>query len=822
MEASRRGFAPLADDREDAGGVAQRSSVGISLVLPAFNEEESIAQAIREADQALARLTKDYEVIVVDDGSGDATLAVAHAAAKQTPAVRIVAHGTNTGYGAALRSGFRAATKEYVAFTDADGQFDLAELDRLAMLAPHYHLVCGYRIDRQDPWRRRFFAWGYNLLTRALLGTRIRDCDCALKLARRDAVAGLDLESDGFFINAELLAKSRLADLSVVEVGVTHRRRELGHSKVSLRQIVPVLTAVLRFWWTRILFPAQDARHPELDATTSAVRPWHAALLVVAAILLMFSRLTYPLIEPDEARYALIASEMLDTGEWLIPTRDGQHYLDKPPLLYWLTAASYCVFGVHDFAARVVTAVASLGTLAATWWLGRRLVGPRAALAAVVLLLLSVGFVVSGRFLIMDGLLTLFMTVCFLAQYLATRGPALDRRWWLVSAVACGLGVMTKGPVALVLAVPPLVALRWVTGRGAPLRRAHWLQFGGIVAAIAMPWFIAAAIREPDFFEYFVWKHHIQRFATKSYHAEPWWFYAPALTVGMLPASLLLPLLGYYLFGRSATLRGCRTEGQGYLLLAAAWTVGFFSISAGKLATYILPAIPMLCLLAGAMLDKAIFTIVPDRAMDWVRRRLPFHAARLALISGVVVGLLDAVIDGFAPVSLVVGSSVIAASIVLFVLVSRPSFAARPARWLAAAAIPLVVMAFGLIDIYPQIAAQRSTALQVARFRQEHGENTMPVVSFLRYEDSVVFYNRDSEVVNYDLQEIGELLDYLIAHERALLIAPANGIAMLRARLPASVILREQPGARGYLYLSLSRDQGAARLSAGHERIKRQ
>ncbi len=149
----------------------------ISLVLPAYNEEEAIGGAIAEADAALSRVTDDYEIIVVNDGSSDRTAEQAREAARRYPAARLVSHQGNQGYGTALRTGFHAATKQLVGFTDADCQFDLTELDRLAMLSRHYDLVCGYRIDRQDHWHRKFFSKGYSTLVSLLLGTRVRDCD---------------------------------------------------------------------------------------------------------------------------------------------------------------------------------------------------------------------------------------------------------------------------------------------------------------------------------------------------------------------------------------------------------------------------------------------------------------------------------------------------------------------------------------------------------------------------------------------------------------------------------------------------------------------
>ncbi|MGH7170741.1 MAG: glycosyltransferase family 2 protein [Gemmataceae bacterium] len=231
----------------------------VSLVLPAFNEEAGIRQAVIEAREALAELTSAYEILVVDDGSCDGTAAIVAELAAEFRQVRLLRHDGNRGYGAALRTGFAAARFERVAFTDADCQFHLADLGRLLPLSDCYPLVVGWRQGRQDSWRRRFLSRGFNLLTHALLGTRVRDCDCALKVFQREVLPDLLPETNTFFVNAEMLTKARQRGLAVAEVGVRHRPRLRGASKVSLREVPRVLTTLLPFWWSRVLFPARQS-----------------------------------------------------------------------------------------------------------------------------------------------------------------------------------------------------------------------------------------------------------------------------------------------------------------------------------------------------------------------------------------------------------------------------------------------------------------------------------------------------------------------------------------------------------------------------------
>src|SRR5215213_3019950 len=157
----------------------------ISAVIPAHNEALIIASTVAAVDETLSRLVDDYEVIVVNDGSRDATPTIVEELGRERPAVRLVSHTVNRGYGAALATGFAAATREYVFLTDGDRPFDVRELEGFLPLLATADVIVGYRKPRADPWQRRFFGWGWNWLVNTMFGHTARDVDCAFKLFPR-------------------------------------------------------------------------------------------------------------------------------------------------------------------------------------------------------------------------------------------------------------------------------------------------------------------------------------------------------------------------------------------------------------------------------------------------------------------------------------------------------------------------------------------------------------------------------------------------------------------------------------------------------------
>lgn len=207
---------------------------GLTFFFPALNEEGHVAGLVEHARSVLSSVADGLEIIIVDDGSVDATGRIADELAARYSNVRVVHHGRRRGYGGALRSGFRASRQPFIFFTDGDRQFDPADIALLLPHLPNADAVIGYRRKRSDPLRRRFVGWCYNRAISLLFGLRVRDTDCAFKLFRREVFDRVPLDSirsDGAFFSAELLIRLSQAGARIVQVPVPHHPRRWGAPK---------------------------------------------------------------------------------------------------------------------------------------------------------------------------------------------------------------------------------------------------------------------------------------------------------------------------------------------------------------------------------------------------------------------------------------------------------------------------------------------------------------------------------------------------------------------------------------------------------------
>jgi 4-amino-4-deoxy-L-arabinose transferase-like glycosyltransferase len=357
------------------------------------------------------------------------------------------------------------------------------------------------------------------------------------------------------------------------------------------------LLAWLPYLWSRVLFPAPQA-------APTATRLPSLLILIVLPALLLYPTLSFRLLEPDEGRYAQIPREMLARGDWVVPHLQGEPYLDKPPLLYWLVMLSYSVFGVSEAPARLIPALAVHGSILLVYLVGRRSLGERSAFWGGLLLAVAPGFVGMARLLTMDGLLTFWITLTIFAAFEAIRGERMQIGWWYLAAIAAGLGVLTKGPIPLLLVAPPIWMHRRLTGHCVPIGWKHLAGFLGVVAAVNLPWYAAVFAREPIFLRYFFWEHNVLRFVQPFDHLQPVWYYLPIVLGSLLPGTLLLWAFARHLGSGDPEGVATRTPELGFWLLAGLWCVFFFSMSGCKLPTYVLPAFPCLCLAVGDFIAR--------------------------------------------------------------------------------------------------------------------------------------------------------------------------------------------------------------------------
>jgi 4-amino-4-deoxy-L-arabinose transferase len=326
-------------------------------------------------------------------------------------------------------------------------------------------------------------------------------------------------------------------------------------------------------------------------------------VLVLVALYLLLYLLPLPvrpLASPDEVRYGEIAREMLVSGDWVSPHLNGVRYFEKPALGHWLNALSLAVFGENAFALRLPVALATGLAALIVFALARRFLGVSTAVLATAIFLTTFLVAGVGTFALLDGFLALFLTAALAAYYVALRAAPAERRAWLIACgAACGAAFLVKGFLAL--AIPVIVAAPYLASgkRWRELVTSPWWPIA-VAAIVVLPWSLLVHLREPDFWRYFFWVEHVQRFtADDAQHAAPFWYYVAYLPLTGWPWILLLPAAALGLKRGSAD-----KDFVGYLILWAVLPFLFFSASSGKLATYLLPCFAPLSILLAAGLER--------------------------------------------------------------------------------------------------------------------------------------------------------------------------------------------------------------------------
>jgi 4-amino-4-deoxy-L-arabinose transferase-like glycosyltransferase len=349
-----------------------------------------------------------------------------------------------------------------------------------------------------------------------------------------------------------------------------------------------------------------------------------AALLIAVWLATLANR---PLFNPDEGRYAEIPREMLSGGDWVIPHLDGLDYIEKPPLQYWATATMYRLFGVSEFAARLYTALTALGTVALVGLLGTRLGGRDTGWRAAAIASGMVMMVILGQLVTLDMSLTFYMTASMTGFVLAQQANDRGSTWMLMAWIAAALGVLTKGLVAAAIPAAVLVIYSLCSRDFTPWRKLNLAWGLPVFLGVTVPWHWLAALRRPDFLQFFFVHEHFARYLTPiADREESWWFFGMVFLIGTVPWTV--PALRVVVSGWRGGGHGAGTPFRPtfFLWIWVLFVCVFFSLSDSKLMPYILPAMPALAVLIAA---QPIATLKRDFLVT----------AILTAIAGVALGI---------------------------------------------------------------------------------------------------------------------------------------------------------------------------------------
>ncbi len=458
-------------------------------------------------------------------------------------------------------------------------------------------------------------------------------------------------------------------------------------------------------------------------------------LLALAALVIWFANLDYrKLIKPDEGRYAEISREMAASGDWVTPRLNGIKYFEKPPLHYWAGAAAFALFGQHEWAARLWSALTGALGIILAWYAGRRLFGAAAGLYAAVVLGSSLMYVVVGHLNTLDMGLTLLLFAALCAFLLAQRDQAGEREnaVWMHTAWAATAGaVLTKGLVGLVVPSATLVLYTLVQRDWRLWQRLHLITGVLLFLAITAPWFVIVSMRNPEFAWFFFVHEHFLRYTTTIHQrVEPWYYFLALLVAGTLPWTSVVADAAWSAWKPEP---GATFQARRFLLIWCAFVLLFFSASGSKLPPYILPLFPASALLTGWRL-----AFMPGTALAW-------HIVPMSLLGlGGFLALPFFTTSGDTPVALIQAFKpwIAAAALVAVVAAAYTAWVARRGNMQRAVLVTGLagLLATQLIVTGHESLSPSMSAYRMAQQVKPYLKPGIPFYSVGTYDQTLDFY----------------------------------------------------------------------------------
>ena len=512
-------------------------------------------------------------------------------------------------------------------------------------------------------------------------------------------------------------------------------------------------------------------------------------LVATALLVAWFSGIAVRKLQhPDEGRYAEIAREMAASGDWVTPRLNGLKYFEKPPMQYWATAAAFNAFGVHEWPARLVPALAGLFAVAIVGMTAARLDGPTTGIYAALVLAATFWHFAMSQLVTLDSVLGAWLAAALCAFLLAQRdglASAVRRNWMLAAYAAAAGATLTKGLVALVIPGATLVLYTLATRDTGPWKRLHALAGLALYLLLTAPWFLLVSRDNPEFAQFFFIHEHFQRFLTTGHRREgSWYYFVPLFVAGILPW-LLVWMWTLTRSWRNAPVAANGFSWPRFCLVWALFVFVFFSLSGSKLPSYILPMFPALALVLGLQLNE-----LPARTLALLVLPLALLSLLLLAALGIVLAayvpeLADAntpadIFHAFGPWIVAAAGVMAATAFAAFLLFRRDGAAAKSLAIVVMTLGSVVGMQLGFVG-YDAFRATRSAydlVQEAQAVEATHGggplDPRIPVFQVRTYDQTLPFYlGRTTTLVAYR-DEMGLGLD----------IEPERGFATEAAWIP--------------------------------------